>query len=101
MNGWNRMLRSPVLDVAAVLIAVLHVVRIGQMLPTRVFTYDFNHYYISSRMIREGRNPYRTPLAEESERYGFEHSEQTPIAHNPPLLLWLFAPLTMWAPRPA
>lgn len=101
MNVWNRVLRSPVLDAAAVLIAVLHVVWIVQLLPTRTFSFDFNHYYISSRLLREGRNPYRTPLAGESEKYGFEHVEQTPVAHNPPLLLWLFAPLTMLAPRPA
>ncbi len=101
MSGWNRVWRSPVLDVAAGVIALVHVVWIAQLLPTRAFTYDFNHYYVSSRLLLEGRNPYRTPLAAESEKYGFVHAESITVATNPPLLLWLLTPLVMLPPRPA
>ena len=95
------MWRSSVLDVGVVLIALVHVVWIALLLPSRTFTHDFNHSYISSRLLLEGHNPYRTPLASESEKYGFVHTETIPVATNPPLLLWLFAPLTMLPPRPA
>ncbi|HXI83503.1 MAG TPA: glycosyltransferase family 87 protein [Verrucomicrobiae bacterium] len=101
MSGWNRILRSPVFDAAVLLIAVLHVAWIAQMLPMRIFSFDFNNYYMPSRMIQEGRDPYRTPLAEESRKYGFEYSERIPVGTNPPLLLWVFAPLTLLPPRPA
>lgn len=101
MNGWNRVWRSPVLDVAAALIALVHVVWIAVLLPTRTFSYDFNHYYVASRVLLEGDNPYRTPLAAESEKYGFAHSPSIAVATNPPLLLWLLTPLVMLPPRPA
>jgi hypothetical protein len=90
-----------VLDVAAGLIALVHVICIAVVLPSRTFTYDFNHSYVSSRLLREGHNPYRTSLAIESEKYGFVHTEMIPTATNPPSLLWLFAPLTMVPPRAA
>src|ERR1051325_10460978 len=101
MSRWNRVLRSPVLDAVAVLFAVVQVTLIAQMLPLRMFSYDFNNYYVSSRLLLEGQNPYRTPLAARAKVYGFEHSEMIAVATNPPLLLWLFAPLTILSPRTA
>jgi len=86
---------------AVALIALIYVVRIAEMLPSRTFSYDFNHYYVTSRLLLDGQNPYRTPLASESEKYGFEHTKMIPVATSTPLSLWLLTPLAMLLPRPA
>lgn len=94
--GQNRML-----DFGAAVIVLLSVWRIILMLPSRVYTYDFNHYYVSSRLLLDGKNPYTTPLEPLSKEFGFERPENIPTATNPPGLLWLFAPFALSPPPKA
>jgi hypothetical protein len=89
------------LDVGAALITVLSVWRIVAMLPFRVWGFDFNHFYVSSRLLLEGRNPYLNSLEPMSREMGFEFGKDLPIPHYPPSFLWMFAPLASLPPRAA
>lgn len=101
MNWLRRLGRSRLLDVGAVLIAVLSVWRIAVVLPVRVWGFDFNHFYISSRLLLEGQNPYLSSLEPMSREMGFEFGKDLPIPHYPPSFLWMFAPLASLPPRVA
>ncbi len=97
----NKLATSRWLDVALALWVVWAVVQIAQAVSTRGFEYDFNHYYVSSRLLATGHNPYRTPLAPLSRELGFTVPEGIKTATNPPLLLWLLVPLSVLPPRAA
>jgi multidrug transporter EmrE-like cation transporter len=89
------------LDVAAVMIAVSAVGLWFVRVPPRWSDSDFSYYYVSSRMLLEGQNPYTTPLQAMSQALGFRFSEEFPIAGYPPSFLRLFAPLAALPPRVA
>jgi len=101
MNWLKRLGQNRLLDAGAVFIAVLSLWRIATVLPSRVWGFDFNHFYISSRLLVEGQNPYLSSLEPMSREMGFEFGKDLPIPHYPPSFLWLFAPLASLPPRAA
>ncbi len=92
----NRWVRLIVVAVAAVLLT-----RLVVTLPGRATELDFSHYYVTSRLWIENRPVYGTPLAPEYARFGFTGSDDIRVATNPPLLVWLVAPVTLLPVRPA
>ena len=103
MAGWRRVAHSRLLDVGMMLVGLVGAIRIAWVLPQRANRNDFAHYYLSSRLLLEGKNPYSTPLEPLYAKYGFVldgalTEVRTP---NPPAFLWLFAPLAVLGPRGA
>lgn len=94
MTGW----RSRLLGLTALAWLGWAVYRLVVLLPSRVLNFDFNHYYTSSWLARQGISPYRADLVEISRQLGFVPTEPIVSATNPPPLLWLVAPLTWWSP---
>ncbi len=80
-------------DVGALALALIMTLKITLVLPQRSVQNDFAHYYISSRLYVEGRNPYATPMQPLYEHYGFHLHPNLTKGSNPPLLLLFFAPL--------
>jgi hypothetical protein len=101
MNWWRRLATSRLLDVGAVVVTLLLLSRWAAVLPTRWNDYDFNHYYVGSRMLLEGQNPYTTSLKGMSQALGFTFTEQLLIAGYPPSFLWLLMPLAALPPQGA
>ncbi len=101
MNWWRRLAAHRILDVGAVALTVSVLVWWSVVLPPRWNDYDFNHYYVSGRMLLEGQNPYTTSLEAESHAQGFRYSADLPIATYPPPFVWMFAALAMVPPRAA
>ena len=102
MTWWRRAARNRLLDVGAVVIALLHAVAIARMLPSRVFDFDFNHDYVSGLMLLRGQNPYTTSHGPLCAQYGFAFQESyLRTSTYPPSILWLFAPLALLPPRAA
>ncbi len=101
MNRLRRLAANRLLDAGAILIAVSVLAILAVILPSRWSDFDFNHYYVGSRTLIEGHNPYRTPLKPMTEALGFRYSDEYPIAGYPPSFLWLFAPLAAMPPRVA
>ncbi len=97
MNWLRRLAGNRLLDVGAGLLALLVLGRLAWALPSRASKLDFSHYYVSSRLLLEGQNPYTCTLEAESRRWGFVGFEQIPRATNPPTLVWLVAAVA-WAP---
>ncbi len=98
MNRLLCILHSRLIRLVAVALAGWCVWRIVAVLPLRVHTIDFSHYYVSSRVLLEGLPVYSTPLATYYAKYGFEVSARIPYATNPPGLLWLFVPFALLPP---
>lgn len=73
---WRRLARNRLLDVGAVVVTVLLIFRWVSVLPSRWSDYDFNHYYVGSRMLLEGQNPYTTSLKTMSQALRFRFSEE-------------------------
>ncbi len=96
--GWTQ---NRLLDLAAAVLAVVGVARLAVVLPARATQNDFAHYYVTSRLVLEGRNPYGVSLAPLYAAHGFVYQEEVPVATNPPTLLWLFAPLALLPARAA
>jgi hypothetical protein len=96
-----RWTQNRLLDFAAVLFAVVGVVRLALVLPARSTQNDFAHYYVTSRLALDGRNPYGVPLEPLYAAQGFAYQAEVPVATNPPTLLWLFAPLALLPSRAA
>src|ERR1017187_1060647 len=93
MNWLRRLARNRLLDVAAGLIMVSVVALWAEVLPSRWSDFDFNLYYVGSRTLLDGRDPYTTLQKPMSDALGFRYSEEYPVAGYPPSFLWLFAPL--------
>ncbi|QDU98380.1 glycosyltransferase family 87 protein [Lignipirellula cremea] len=75
-----------------------------RVLPTRATHNDFAHYYASSRLLLDGQPVYGSDLSPVLDAHGFNDigaGEQVGQATNPPVLLWLFAPLAAVEPRTA
>jgi hypothetical protein len=82
--------------------ALLQIVRLAEVLPERVFEWDFNHHYVSSRLLLSGENPYTTSAGPLSERLGFVYVESYQrTATYPPAFFLVFAPLALLPPQPA
>jgi hypothetical protein len=101
MNWLRRLATNRLLDVAAILLVVSVVVLWAEVLPSRWSDFDFNLYYVGSRTLLEGRNPYTTLQKPMAKALGFRFSEEYPVAGYPPSFLWLFAPLAELPPRVA
>jgi hypothetical protein len=100
-SWFSRLTRNRFLDVGAAIVAMFSVVRIVVLLPSRARTFDFNHYYASSQLLWEGKNPYLTPLAPKLAELGFVPVDFLSVAGYPPLFLRLFGPLAALPPRRA
>lgn len=98
---WCRLAQNRLLDAGAIMVAVSVGILWAVVIPPRWSDYDFNHYYVGSRMLLEGRNPYTTSLGAMSAALGFNFSEALPVAGYPPSFLRLFAPLAALPPRVA
>lgn len=96
-----RWTQNRLLDFATVLFAVVGVARLALVLPARATQNDFAHYYVTSHLVLEGRNPYGVPLAPLYAARGLVYQEEVAVATNPPTLLWLFAPLGLLPARAA
>jgi hypothetical protein len=92
--GNNRLI-----DVGVTLVALISLVHIALTLPARAHTLDFSHYYVSGRLVLEGKSPYTTSLSPLYARYGFSNSEHIHTEGNPPPLLLLLTPLALLEPR--
>ena len=90
--------RSQLMLALGGLALVLGVLRLAVMTPQCAQRNDFAHYYVSSRALLDGENPYTVSLAERYAALGFEFDERIPSATNPPALLWLFAPFAVLPP---
>jgi hypothetical protein len=101
MRFWRQLAQNRLLDVGAAAIALMCVGRIAAVLPSRATQNDFAHYYVTSRMMWNGENPYPVPLAPRYAQYGLVFQEEVPVATNPPVLLWMFAPLALLPARVA
>jgi len=100
-ESWRRLARSRLFDIAAVMVTMSAVVLWSVRVPSRWFDFDFNHYYVGSRILLKGQNPYTTPLKAMSQELGFRFSEEYPVAGYPPSFLRLFEPLAALPPRVA
>jgi hypothetical protein len=98
---WRRLGRNRILDVAAVAVAMSAVFLWSTRVPPRWSEADFNHYYIGSRLLLEGQNPYTTSSKPMSATLGFQFSEALPVYTYPPGFLRLFEPLAAFPPRVA
>jgi hypothetical protein len=92
LHWLRRLARNRLLDVGAVVVVVLVAGKLAAVLPASARQNDFAHYYVSSQLLSEGRNPYTASLAPLYAQHGFEFQERVPRATNPPLLLWAFVP---------
>jgi hypothetical protein len=101
VNWWSRLAQNRLLDAGALVIAALAAVKIAVVLPKQSREYDFAHYYVWSRLLIEGRDPYLTRADPLYAQYGFLSYEDRPAATNPPLLLWMFVPFTLLTPSQA
>ena len=97
MNWLRRLGRNRLLDFGAAVIAVLCVVRLALVLPSRATENDFAHYYVARQLLFDAPNPYTTPLAPLYAQHGLVSEKTLPYATDPPTMLWLFAPLE-WLP---
>jgi hypothetical protein len=93
MNRWRQLTRNRLLDIGVFTVALIIVFQTARMLPTRIHEDDFAYFYLPSKMLLQGENPYSTSLSAAGQPYGFATSERIRTGTNPPLLLWLFAPL--------
>ncbi len=101
MDWLRRLATSPLLDVAAILLAIAVVVLWAVVLPSCWTDFDFNNFYVSGRMLLEGQNPYTTSLRDMSQTLGFRFFDEIPIAGYPPSFLYVFAALATLPPRVA
>lgn len=90
--------RHRLFDWGVAVIALAAGVRIAATLPLRMGSNDFAHYYLGSRLVWEGRNPYTTPLEPLYAARGWSYEPAVNVPTNPPPLQWLLAP---WAALPA
>jgi hypothetical protein len=90
-------------DFAAGFLALICVVGIVAILPTRGRENDFAHYYLSGRVLLEGGNPYRAAAGPLYRQYGFFPDDRpgAVVDANTPALTWVFASIAWLPPRRA
>jgi hypothetical protein len=98
---WRRVANSLLWDIVAVVIALGSLFRYANLMPQAARASDFSHYYLSCRMLLEGRSPYATSLVPAAKEYGLALSPDATTGSNPPVLQWLFAPFAKLNPRAA
>jgi hypothetical protein len=101
MNWLQRLGQNRILDVGALVLVLIFIYKIALVLPKRSGRVDFAHYYVSSRFYLEGQNPYATAMQPSYEHYKFHVSHVLAKGSNPPLLLLIFAPLSLLPPKTA
>ena len=99
MSWRQRLAQNRLPGPGAGVIALLSVIQMALVLPESAVSNDFAHYYLSSHLLLEGKNPYTTPLEPLYRQYGFKFHPKVPTGTNPPPLLWLFAPFALLPPR--
>jgi hypothetical protein len=99
MTLWKRLAQNRLLDCGAILVAVLSLIRLAVMLPSRANDLDFSHYYLASRLLLEAKPVYSTPITPLYSQYGFIPFHDWSMVANTPPLLWLFAPFALLQPR--
>ena len=98
---WQRVASSRLWDIVAVAVALGSLFRYAALMPQAARASDFSHYYLSCRMLLEGRSPYATSLIPAAAEYGLTLSPDLTTGTNPPVLQWLFAPFAMLKPGAA
>lgn len=93
--------RRGVISALAAVLLLGGAIRIGVTVAQRYGTNDFAHYYLSSRLLLQGEDPYGEPLAPLYRRHGFEYQERIPSATNPPPLLAALVPFAALPPKTA
>lgn len=93
--------RTLLLTLLGIALCLVGLLRVAIILPSRSTHNDFAHYYVSSRLLLEGRDPYYAPFAYEYGRLGLEYDPRVFSATNPPPLVFLTQPLALLEPRPA
>ena len=101
MNWLRRLWHNRLLDMGIGVVAVVGLWKIATVLPERAHANDFAHYYLGSRLVWTGHNPYATPLEPLYRQYGFVYETDIPVATNPPVLLWAFGLLAWLNPSQA
>jgi hypothetical protein len=91
--------KSKIWEAVVIILALFSIYSLLIILPYRTNENDFAHYYVSSRLLLEGKNPYSTPMKPLYDQYGLHFDEAIPFATNPPLLLLLFLPFTIFSPK--
>ena len=71
----------------------------ARVLPSRATQIDFAHYYVTTRLWLDGRNPYAADFQDEFPRYGFQYYAKIRSAGNAPPLVVAFAPFAAVTPR--
>jgi hypothetical protein len=71
----------------------------ARVLPSRANKIDFAHYYVTTRLWLDGRDPYSADFSKEFPRYGFVYDPRIRSAGNAPPLVVAFAPFAAVAPR--
>jgi hypothetical protein len=87
--------------IAGILLFAFGAIRIAHTLPARSHENDFAHYYVTSRLWLEGKDPYRTAFAPEFAKYGFRYDSRIPSGGNAPPLVAAFAPFAAFPPAAA
>jgi hypothetical protein len=95
----SRLNQNKCIAALMILLGGIGIFRIAIVLPSRIITNDFAHYYISSRMIAEGISPYRSEIKPEYDRLGFVYTDRINHGTNTPTLCWLFAPIALFDPH--
>lgn len=98
---WRRVAKNPLWDIMAVVVALMSLPQYAKLMPQAARASDFSHYYLSCRMLLEGRSPYTTWLVPMAKEYGLVLSPDSTFGGNSPGLQWLFAPFAMLKPGPA
>lgn len=97
----RRLGRNRLWDVAALVLALLSVARIGLLLPEAARRGDFSEFYSASRLLIEGRDLYGPDFGEMFARYGFIGDGHAVAASYPPAWNWFFVPFALLPPGAA
>ena len=62
---------------------------------------DLSHYYASARILIQGKSPYAEPLDAAYKHYNLRNSPPIDYATNPPALVALFVPFSLFSPAEA
>ncbi len=92
----KRLAQNRLWDIALAIIVGSYLFEVGGSLPSRIYQWDFNHYYISARMLLKGVNPYTTPQTLFNPDARFAISPGLPFETNPPFLMWSLTPLGLF-----
>jgi len=98
---FKRVWQVRLFKIAALSLFLVAITKLFLIIPERSKRLDFSHYYVSSRLYLDGRNPYTTELYPLYQRYGFNPIPDINKATNPPLLILGFSIFAIFSPNTA